>query len=278
MPRAKRFYLPGHLYHITHRCHNRRFLLKTPYEKHRWKYWLTRSIGKYGLKILTYCATDNHIHLVVHPEDGRDVIARSMQLTAGQVAREYNERKDRGGAFWEDRYHATAVQPGAHLLRCMVYVDLNMVRAGVVRHPGDWPHCGYAMMNESSSADSFIDKACLVSSLNLNSWDEFMDLYRRRLEDAPARDELQREPRWTKSIAVGDRAFVESVKSLLSHRAKSRKVVSEGDDESLCMLQEPTISYQENSPNEYLWLEDNLIPWNTMECSLPGDDGSHKSL
>jgi hypothetical protein len=28
-------------------------------------------------------------------------------------------------------------------LRCLVYVDLNMVRAGVVAHPSKWPHAGY---------------------------------------------------------------------------------------------------------------------------------------
>jgi putative transposase len=39
------------------------------------------------------------------------------------------EAKKRKGAFREDRYHTTAVEGGLHLSRCMVYVDLNMVRA-----------------------------------------------------------------------------------------------------------------------------------------------------
>jgi len=37
------------------------------------------------------------------------------------------------------RYHATAVESGGHLTRCMVYIDTNMVRAGVVSHPAMWP-------------------------------------------------------------------------------------------------------------------------------------------
>ena len=37
----------------------------------------------------------------------------------------------RKGAFWEDRYHATVIEKGEHLLRCIVYIDMNMVRAGV---------------------------------------------------------------------------------------------------------------------------------------------------
>jgi hypothetical protein len=41
------------------------------------------------------------------------------------------------GAYWEDSYHATAVQADQHLHRCMVYIDLNMVRAGAVSHPAN---------------------------------------------------------------------------------------------------------------------------------------------
>ncbi len=74
-------------------------------------------------------ATSNHIHLVVFDGGGRDVIPKSMQLIAGRTGQEYNQRKMRKGAFWEDRYHATAVESGNHLLQCLVYIDLNMVRA-----------------------------------------------------------------------------------------------------------------------------------------------------
>ena len=56
---------------------------------------------------------------------------------------EFNQRKNRKGAFWEDRYHATAIESGEHLLTCLVYIDLNMVRAGVVHRPSEWPFCGY---------------------------------------------------------------------------------------------------------------------------------------
>jgi hypothetical protein len=43
-----------------------------------------------------------------------------------------NQRKKRKGAFWEDRYHATAVESNEHLIQrlvYLVYIDLNMVRA-----------------------------------------------------------------------------------------------------------------------------------------------------
>ena len=67
-------------------------------------------------------------------------------------AQEYNQRKARHGAFWEDRYHATAVEVDEHLHRCLVYIDLNMVRAGVVTHPSNWAHSGYQRFTIRQSA------------------------------------------------------------------------------------------------------------------------------
>ena len=86
---------------------------------------------------IIYMVTSNHIHLLVK-DTGQDVIAQSLQLIAGRTAQEYNERKGRHGAFWEDRYHARAIEANEHLHRCLVYMDLNMVLAGVVNHPERW--------------------------------------------------------------------------------------------------------------------------------------------
>ena len=100
--------------------------------------------------ILNYAVTSNHVHLLVLDEKGRDVIPQSIKLVAGRTGQEYNLRKNWKGAFWEDRYHlhATAVESELHLLRCLVYIDLNMVRAGVVSHPSEWPFSGYGEIQE----------------------------------------------------------------------------------------------------------------------------------
>ena len=131
MPRANRYYLAGHVWHITHRCHKQQFLLRFARDRRAWVYWLYQARRRYGLCVLNYVVTSNHIHLLVRDQGGGE-IAPSMQLIAGRVAQQFNRRKSRKGAYWEDRYHATAVQADGHLARCMVYIDLNMVRAGAV--------------------------------------------------------------------------------------------------------------------------------------------------
>ena len=144
MARARRHYLAGHVWHITHRCHKREFLLKFSRDRRRWIEWLYQSKKRYKyLSVLNYMVTSNHIHLLVYDQAGKDVIPESIRLVAGRVGQEYNNRKNRRGSFWEDRYHATAVESNHYLAECMTYIDLNMVRAGVVEHPSEWEFCGY---------------------------------------------------------------------------------------------------------------------------------------
>jgi hypothetical protein len=54
MARAKRHYLPGHVWHLTHRCHKKEFLLKFARDRRRWLQWLFEAKKRYGLCILNY--------------------------------------------------------------------------------------------------------------------------------------------------------------------------------------------------------------------------------
>ncbi len=65
MARAHRPYIPGQIWHITHRCHKREFLLKFAKDRHRWLQWLYQARKRYGLTILIYTVTSNHIHLTI---------------------------------------------------------------------------------------------------------------------------------------------------------------------------------------------------------------------
>ena len=172
MARAKRRFIPGQIWHITHRCHKREFLLRFSRDRHRYLQWLYLARKRYGLTILDYIITSNHIHLLVVDDGDRDVIPKAMQLVAGRIGQEYNQRKDRQGAYWEDRYHATAVENGDHLARCLVYIDTNMVRAGVVGHPSQWPFCGYNEIQAPRRKNVLIDYERLKGLFGAGSYDQ----------------------------------------------------------------------------------------------------------
>ena len=75
-----------------------------------------------------------HVHIIVHADEVERV-GLMMPLVAGAFAQQRHRRKGNEGSVWEHPYHCTAIQDGRHLLNCLRYVSLNMVRAGVVDHP-----------------------------------------------------------------------------------------------------------------------------------------------
>ena len=225
MARAHRHYIPGHIWHITHRCHKREFLLKYVKDRYRWLQWLFEAKKRYGLVILNYVVTSNHIHLLVYDDQARGVIPKSMQLMAGRVGQEFNQRKHRRGSFWEDRYHATIVEDGDHLIRCIVYIDMNMVRAGVVDHPGQWRHGGYKEIQFPRRKCVLIDYHALIRLAGFDDFMLFQNAHHQWVNSAlKQKTNFSRDTQWTQSIAVGGEAFVTGVKRKMRALSVGRRV------------------------------------------------------
>lgn len=259
MPRANRHYIPGCVWHITHRCHKKEFLLKFAKDRKRCLQWLFEAKKRYELSILNYMVTSNHVHLLVYDSGGRDMIPKSVQLVAGRTGQQYNQRKCRKGAFWEDRYHATAVEHCAHLFRCLVYIDLNMVQAGVVNHPSEWPFSGYGEIQEPRQRYALIDYEKLQHLLGIEVYDQLKDTHRRWVEESLTSRTNGREHKWTESIALGSRHFVEDTKAKLGVKASGR-ALREAD--GVYELREPHSCYGADfgpkndalsSENTYFW-------------------------
>jgi putative transposase len=66
-----------------------------------------------------------------------------MQAIGRRYVRYFNDRQQRSGTLWEGRYRSTLIQAERYLLACMVYIDLNPVRAGMVAEPGQYPWSSY---------------------------------------------------------------------------------------------------------------------------------------
>ena len=253
MPRANRYFLLVHVWHITHRCHKKEFLLKFTKDKKRWRYWLFEAKKQYGLSILNFIITSNHIHLLV-VDHGRGEIARSMQLIAGRTAQEYNLRKNRKGAFWEDRYHATAVDTEDYLARCMVYIDLNMVRAGIVSNPGDWRWSGYHEIHKPPQRYAIIDSKALLELFDVDCYEQYQQLHASWVEAELEAEDSQRLSVWPQNIAVGSEDYLMKVKSALGIACRHRTVMAEND---IYTLKEPFTFYDVDLDHEMNTLSDN---------------------
>ncbi len=219
MPRANRVVCKGYVWHITHRCHEKSFLLKFSKDRRRWRHWLFEAKRRYRLSVLNYIATSNHVHLLV-ADRGAGEIPRSMQLIAGRTAQEFNNRKNRRGAFWEDRYHATAVQTDKHLAQCITYIDLNMVRAGVVKHPSEWDVSGFSELRRPWKRKCVIDVPTLCRLRNVASVEQLLEEQTSSLDQAMASS--LRQPEWTEAVGIGDEKFLGELKSGLGLRGRHR--------------------------------------------------------
>jgi putative transposase len=244
MTRANRVFVPGHIWHITQRCHQRQFLLKARRDRRCWISWLWQARRRYGVCVLNYIVTRNHVHLLVRDRGGKE-IAAAMQLVAGRTAQTYNDRKGRLGAFWQDRYHATAVESEGHLLRCMAYIDLNMVRAGAVSHPCMWPDSGYCEMLRRTQRYRIIDMPALCRLARCDTPEELRARWVHGTERALEVRPRKREPAWTESLAVGGEAFLRHMQSSLGPRGTARSL--EEDDGMTC-LREPVSPYGPRRP------------------------------
>jgi hypothetical protein len=74
--------VPGHVWHISHRYHQKEFLLKFRKDRRYWFHCLFEAKKLFGLCVLNDTVTSNHIHLWVK-DNGGNAIAGGMQLIAG---------------------------------------------------------------------------------------------------------------------------------------------------------------------------------------------------
>jgi len=65
-------------------------------------------------------------------------VSELLRNIQSAFARWYNETYERRGTFWGGRFKSVYLQQGNAVLDCMLYVDLNPVRAGIVERPEEW--------------------------------------------------------------------------------------------------------------------------------------------
>ncbi len=131
---------------------------------------------------------------------GRNIIPDSIKLVAGRTGQEYNVRKNRKGVFWEDRYHAAAVDSNRYLRQCITYIDMNMVRAGVVEHPTLWEFYGYNEIKNPWKRKRIIDFDRLMDLLGFENYDDLKDTHYKWVDSAIQTDNCDKENKWTQSI------------------------------------------------------------------------------
>lgn len=137
MPRRARLSLPGIPWHIIQRGNNRSVCFYAEEDYRRYLDELAELAPRFGCAVHAYVLMTNHVHLLLTPV--REDSAALLMKHLGQRYVQYvNRVYRRSGTLWEGRFRSCLTQSEDYVLACYRYIELNPVRAGMVRHPRDY--------------------------------------------------------------------------------------------------------------------------------------------
>jgi putative transposase len=96
-------------------------------------------------------------------------------------------------------------------LRCLIYIDLNMVRVGVVGHPSKWSHGGHNEIQFPRRKNIIIACDRLHRLAGFKDYESFASAHRKWVQDSIDKNDSKRDGRWSGSIMVDFRYLLESV-------------------------------------------------------------------
>lgn len=136
MARQPRFALAHHPYHLIQRGNDRQAVVRDDDDRRFLRQLWFEEAHRFGVALHAYVLMDNHFHLLATPER-EGALSQWMQSVGRTYVRRFNQRHGRSGTLWEGRFKSSLIQTERYFLACMVYLDLNPVRAQMVAEPAD---------------------------------------------------------------------------------------------------------------------------------------------
>lgn len=157
MPRQKRNVKPGQDIHTIFRSIDNSFLFEGRLEQNILLRTLNRIVERYRAPVYAWVGMSNHHHIFNQaptqwPED-HPFAERGVPISVGHMfrdcfslfARWLNTKRRRVGGVIRDRTKTVLVKSPAQSITLLIYIFLNPVRAGIVRHPRDYPFHNFHM-------------------------------------------------------------------------------------------------------------------------------------
>ena len=142
MARLPRLTIAGYPHHVIQRGNNRQPIVLDDVDRTRLLDSIRVQAAAARVAVHAYVLMTNHLHLLLTPRTGEGIPQMMQALGRGYV-RQFNRRHQRSGTLFEGRYRGALIEAERHLLACMVYIDLNPVRAGMVALPEQYPWSSY---------------------------------------------------------------------------------------------------------------------------------------
>lgn len=137
-------YTPANIpQHIIQRGNNRQICFTANADLGIYASYLAEGARKYGVDIHGWVFMTNHVHLLATPHED-DAISKMMQFLGRKYVRYFNRVYGRTGTLFEGRFRSCPIETDRYLLSCLRYIELNPVRAGMVKNPMDYHWSSYS--------------------------------------------------------------------------------------------------------------------------------------
>ena len=222
MARKLRFSLLGIPQHVVQRGHNRDACFFTKNDYLMYLDCLTECAYRSECAIHAYVLMSDHVHLLLTPHAANSIPAM-MQGLGRQYVRYINQQYRRTGTLWAGRYKACLVEAEQFLLTCSRYIELNPVRAAIVKTPADYQWSSY---RHNTLGEPTIVICPHHKYLELGSTSSARLLAYRDLFQPPMDDILLHKIRaaLSQELVLGTEKFKNEIEKLLAREVRPRKV------------------------------------------------------
>jgi len=203
MPRRARYTVDNGVYHIMIRGNNRNTIF---HEDDDFKYFLKllkENKDKSDIKIYHYILMNNHVHIILKAVTGKSLSETFKRTNISYTL--YYRRKYKGvGHFFQDRFKSFLIQDGKYLLECGRYVEMNPVKAGLVKEPGQYKWSSYKVYADGEY-DNVVDMNPEYEALSKDK-EKRETIYKEYVDDS--RLERRNEERFFKAGVYGSKGFI----------------------------------------------------------------------
>lgn len=137
MPRPPRLHATGAFYHVILRGNHREALFDGAADRRVLNDIIADVMGQLDFRIHAFCWMTNHLHALVQISDRP--LGTIMQRIAVRYSRYRHKALGVCGHLFEQRHRALLVDVDAYFLTLLRYIHRNPVKAGLVKHPSDYP-------------------------------------------------------------------------------------------------------------------------------------------